>query len=271
MASSRRLYGPRQEAGRPQNGLAKVRVRGAGPLLAAGLAVLAGLAVVGCGSVTAGASGSGSAASASRTGSGRPSRSGSGGAGQDISGTKLLTGPALCAHPGRARRVMVTRTGGVRILEGGQPAQPAGSLPPASGSRPVMIRTITQPGVVQGLARALCALPRMPRGPLPCPALFPGSYQLYFTADGLRLPVVVVEESGCREVTGLGPVRRADKASFWRLLGHIVGADRLPPGSIQPGGPAGPGSGLLTGCEPVAGQQARACPYQSGLPHKPWS
>jgi hypothetical protein len=232
------------------------------------VAVVAGLAVVGCGSVTAGASGSGSAASASRAGSGSHSRSGSGGAGQDVSGTKLLTGAGLCAHPDRARRLLVTRTG-IRLLEGSQRAQPAGTLPPASGSRPVMIRVITKPGVVQGLARALCALPKMPRGPLPCPALFPGGYQLYFTADGLRLPVVVVQESGCREVTGLGAVRRADRPSFWRLLGRIVGPDRLPPGSIQPGGPILPG-GLLTGCEPVAGQQARACPYQSGLPHKPW-
>ena len=238
--------------------------------------MLAGLAVAGCGSITAGTTGSGSAASASRSGSGGASTGGAGTAGQDATGPKLPAGSALCAHPGRARRVLIFRTGTVRILEGGRRAQPADTLPPVVGSRPVTIRTVTSPSEVHGLARALCALPKMPREPLPCPALFPGGYQFYFTADGLRLPVVVVQESGCREVTGLGPVRRADQPAFWRLLGHIVGTERLSPvpgspGSVQPGGPDLPGSGLVTGCEPTPGQPLRACPFQPNTAHKPWA
>jgi hypothetical protein len=164
----------------------------------------------------------------------------------------------------------------VRILEGGQRAQPAGTLPPVTGLRPVTIITVTRPDEVRGLARALCALPAMPRVPLFCPMEFPGSYQFYFTAGGLRLPVVVVQESGCRAVTGLGPVRRADQPAFWRLLAHIVGTSRLTPGqpgtpgSIQPGGPEMPVSGLQAGCDPTVRRSVRACPFQPGLPSKPW-
>ncbi len=239
-------------------------------------AVLAGLAVAGCGSVTAGTSGSGSAAGAPRSGSGGAGTGGAGTAGQDATGSKLVAGSALCAHPAEPRRVLIVRTGIVRVLEGGKRAQPAGSLPPAIGSRPGTFKTVTNPGEVHGLARALCALPKMPRGPLPCPAQFPGSYQFYFTADGLRLPVVVVQESGCRAVTGLGPVRRADQPAFWRLLTHIVSTEPLTPspgspGSVQPGGPDLPGSGLVTGCEPTPGQPLRACPFRPNMPHKPWA
>jgi hypothetical protein len=239
-------------------------------------AVLAGLAVAGCGSVTAGTTGSGAAAGAPRSGAGGASTGGAGTAGQDATGSKVVAGVALCAHPGQARRVLIVRTGIVRILEGGKRAQPAGALPPGIGSRPGTFRTITNPGEVHSLARALCALPKMPRGPLPCPAQFPGSYQFYFTAAGLRLPVVVVQESGCRAVTGLGPVRRAGQPAFWRLLTRIVSTDPLmpspgSPGSVQPGGPDLPGSGLVTGCEPTPGQPLRACPFQPNTAHKPWA
>lgn len=235
---------------------------------------LTGLAVAGCGSVTAGTAGSGTAGAGTNGSGATASRNGSG-AGQDTSGRRLPAGSALCARPGQASRVVIARTSGLHIMEGPTGAQPNGTLPPVGGSRPVLIRTITNPGQVTSLARALCALPRMPSRPLPCPMQLPGSYQFYFTARGLRLAVVVVEESGCRQVTGLGPVRRADQPSFWRLLGRIMGGNPLmplpgSPGSVQPGGPNQPGSGLLTGCEPVAGQPPRACPYHSGLPHKPW-
>ncbi len=186
-------------------------------------AVLAGLAVAGCGSVTAGTTGSGSAASAPRSGSGGASTGGAGTAGQDATGSKA--GRRLGAvRPSRPRPAGSSSSGPAscaywRAASGRSPRAP---FRPRIGSRPGTFRTVTNPGEVHGLARALCALPKMPRGPLPCPAQFPGSYQFYFTADGLRLPVVVVQESGCRAVTGLGPVRRADQPAFWRLLTRIV-------------------------------------------------
>jgi hypothetical protein len=77
---------------------------------------------------------------------------------------------------------------------------------------------------VHSLAEALCALPRMRKGVFRCPALFEGSYRLRFTADGRRLPVVTIQESGCETVTGLGPVRSVSKSpAFWTALAKAVG------------------------------------------------
>lgn len=230
------------------------RSRQAGVLAAA----LTALAVAGCGSVSAATTGSASAAApAAATASGARARATS---------PSQTARPALCARPGASRRVIIERTGFVHLVGGGKRARLAGSIPPQAGARPVMIAAVTSSAQVHALARALCALPRLPRGPLNCPALFPGSYQFFFTASGRRLPAVVVQETGCRTVTGLGPVRWAEQPGFWRLLDRIVSSNPGSPAprspfSVQPGGPELPGSGLRTACLPRPGQPPRACPF----------
>jgi hypothetical protein len=84
----------------------------------------------------------------------------------------------------------------------------------------------------RAVARAVCALPGMPRGVVNCPALLLGtSYELTFSARGLELPAVTIQASGCETVTGAGPVRLAtDAAGFWQVLGWAMGlfAPRVP-------------------------------------------
>jgi hypothetical protein len=82
---------------------------------------------------------------------------------------------------------------------------------------------IVEPGLVRGLATALCGLPKMPPGPVSCPAQFPGSVRFGFAAGGRPFPFVTVQMSGCRIVTGLGPARTARSAAFWRTLGRDLG------------------------------------------------
>lgn len=83
--------------------------------------------------------------------------------------------------------------------------------------------TVRKPHLVRGLATALCALPKMPRGPVSCPAQFGGSLQLAFAAGGRPLRPVIVQMSGCRMVSGLGPARAVPSAAFWRTLGNDLG------------------------------------------------
>jgi hypothetical protein len=113
---------------------------------------------------------------------------------------------------------------------------------------------------VHALAQAICGLPKFPTEPINCPALYAGSYQLTFTSDGRKLPPVVIQESGCRTVTGAGPVRWADgESAFWKLLTKLAGPPVLPPGHL-PRGPVIPGQYCS---HPVTGKVARACPGQA--------
>ena len=78
---------------------------------------------------------------------------------------------------------------------------------------------VSRPRQVQAVARAVCALPRMPRGPLACPADWGASYRLDFAAPGRRFAVVTVQASGCRRVSGAGPARWAVQSpGFWPAL-----------------------------------------------------
>jgi hypothetical protein len=116
--------------------------------------------------------------------------------------------------------------------------------------------TVTGPARAQAVARALCALPPMPRGMVHCPALLVGTtYLLRFTAGGRRLPPVTIEATGCEVVTGVGPARwAATSPGFWRVL--ATAAHLRPPGWSVFGG----NSHWGPICDPIRGEQANACP-----------
>lgn len=67
--------------------------------------------------------------------------------------------------------------------------------------------TITDAPRVQALATALCALPPMPRG-LRCPAALPGALRVQFAARGRSYQPILIRDSGCASVTGVGPARQ---------------------------------------------------------------
>jgi hypothetical protein len=87
--------------------------------------------------------------------------------------------------------------------------------------------TIVEPGLVRGLAAALCGLPDMPPTPVTCPAQFDGSLRFGFAADRRPFPPVTVQASGCAVVTGLGPARTARSAAFWRTLSEDLALSSL--------------------------------------------
>lgn len=85
--------------------------------------------------------------------------------------------------------------------------------------------TVTGAQRAQAVARALCALPPFPHGPLPmsCPNDWGVSYLLSFASGASRFRVVTVDPTGCEQVDGLGPTRWALSAAFWRLLETAAG------------------------------------------------
>ena len=82
--------------------------------------------------------------------------------------------------------------------------------------------TFRDPARVQAVAAALCALPAAGPVPAGCPADFGGSYRFVFTAGQQAYPPVVIKATGCRTVSGLGPVRTTS-AAFWALLARKLG------------------------------------------------
>jgi hypothetical protein len=84
--------------------------------------------------------------------------------------------------------------------------------------------TTDRPQQAQAVARAICALPRMPRGTMACPADWGVSYRLEFAAAGRRFGVVTVDGSGCQPVSGAGPVRWLVRSpGFWTVLERATG------------------------------------------------
>ena len=78
----------------------------------------------------------------------------------------------------------------------------------------------------QTVARALCALPVFPSGPIAmsCPADLGISYVLSFTASDSKLAPVTVVATGCQQVSGLGPARWiARPPAFWSVLAIAAG------------------------------------------------
>ncbi len=183
--------------------------------------------LVACGSIRASDSGAASAAS--------PSPSAAAGAGAPSSQA------ALCRDAGTVTSMEIMRNHGVRIPQELQNAMPDQV-------------TVSNSARARAVARALCALPKMPRGPFHCPALLIGTtYHLIFTASGRQLPTVTIEATGCQTVTGVGPVRWASTSpGFWRVLDLAAGKPARGP-SIFSGGP---------NCQPPSTQtsQRGGCP-----------
>ena len=138
-----------------------------------------------------------------------------------VPGGRASAGVALCRDLPNLTKVTVSRTMSLHVLE------PAMVLPRGI--------TVREPRLVRGLAAALCGLPKMPGGPVSCPAQFGGSLRLAFAAGGRPFRPVIVQMSGCRMVSGLGPARTVPSAAFWRTLGKDLGL-KFPQGVGQPGG-----------------------------------
>jgi hypothetical protein len=125
-------------------------------------------------------------------------------------------GASLCANDQGVDRVVVSR---------------------ASSPHEITLHGATQ---VRALATALCTLPPMASGQS-CPAAPGGSVRLVFAAGEQGFPPVSVQESGCRSVTGAGPVRSCSASSpFGRQLSEAVGGvGRLVPGTHPSSVPTG--------------------------------
>lgn len=106
----------------------------------------------------------------------------------------------LCARPAGAGRVLISRSR------------------PGTRTRSV---TITRARWTRSLARAVCALPRLPAG-AQCPDIAAGSHRLTFMAGHRKLAVVTIQNAGCRLVTGLKAVRQADRAHFWKMIRKLM-------------------------------------------------
>jgi hypothetical protein len=138
------------------------------------------------------------------------------------SATSAGTGPPAAATPAAAPLCAATAKVDQVVMRL-TAAQPEEILP--------RLKTITAPRAA-ALAAALCALPRMPGG-LRCPAALGGALRLEFTAGGRSYRPVLIRDSGCASVTGVGPVRQwAWSSRPGRLLSQAVGGyGRLVPGT----------------------------------------
>jgi hypothetical protein len=126
-----------------------------------------------------------------------------------VPGGKASAGVALCMDLSKLTRVRVARTMALRVVE-----------PDQALTRRI---TITDPRTVRGLATLLCGLPKMPPGPVNCPAQFTGSLRLVFAAGQRPFPIITIQMTGCRVVMGLGPARMTHSSRFWDTLGWDLG------------------------------------------------
>jgi len=154
--------------------LAIAGVPAAGTMLAAGAA----LGLVACGSVAA-------------TGAGH----------------RAAAGPAT-ARAATASAAAARASAGVPLCSAGRRLVQLEVRLTASQPREVLPRALTTTDAprVRALASALCHLPPLPRG-LHCPAEPRGALLLVFAEPG-RFTTVRIQETGCANVTGLGPARQ---------------------------------------------------------------
>jgi hypothetical protein len=134
---------------------------------------------------------------------------------------RAVAGVALCRDIPQLTSVMIIHAMAFRA------SQPGSALPRGVA--------ILNPGQVRDLATALCELPKMPPGPVTCPAEFGSSVRFEFAAGGRPFPPVTVHTSGCRVVTGLGPARTARSAASWGTLSENLGPS-APPATSRSGG-----------------------------------
>ena len=134
------------------------RRHGTGRALLGALVLGPVLLLAACGSIRASDSGGASGASP-------------GAASSPSAGTPAAQA-VLCQEAGSVTSMEIARSAGARI-----PQEMQNAIPDRL--------TVAQPASARQVARALCALPKMPPGPVHCPALFIGTtYHLIFTANG---------------------------------------------------------------------------------------
>jgi hypothetical protein len=145
---------------------------------------------------------------AAMTGCGKAASGGTSPAAQGASGH------GLCARLTSIRVVRVARIPSMTQLE---PSNPLPSKLPEL--------TIADLVKARALARAICALPPMPRRTFHCPLDFTGGYRIAFAgAGGRALAGVSVQTGGCEQLTGAGRIRwAAHSPAFWSAFEHATG------------------------------------------------
>jgi hypothetical protein len=144
----------------------------------------------------------------------------------------MMRHPVLCTEIPRLTRLVFIRTGWPLTPKYVHEALPSGF-------------TVRDAATVRRIATTLCTLPPVKAGWMSCPNLggsrYWGNYRLYFAAPGRPIPTVGIELSGCRLVTGLGPVRSwATSRGLEQELSHGFGGLRpgppfaCPPGAMCP-------------------------------------
>jgi hypothetical protein len=127
----------------------------------------------------------------------------------------VMSGVVLCGEIPRLTRMVFTRaTAWPPNAKQARRALPGGT-------------TIRDAATVRRIATLLCTLPAVKAGLMSCPIATGGSYRLYFAAPGRPIPTVGIQLSGCRTVTGLGPVRTwATSKQLEQGLSHGFGTVR---------------------------------------------
>jgi hypothetical protein len=178
------------------------RARSAGRRRWLGAAVAAAaVSLSACGSVTVTATGT-----AAHTGSASQVPSAIGAASQVRSAGR----GTLCAAAGAVDRLTVSRVNSI----------------PGNHQQFSFPATVAVAGAAQAraVARALCALPARPRGPIFCPIDLGVTYRLGFAVSGPSLPPVTIGAGGCEEASGAGMARWIGSTpAFWTVLGKAMG------------------------------------------------
>jgi len=170
---------------------------GAASLAAAALAVIAAVVLAGCGQAGAGGAAHGSAGSDGPS----PHRG------------AVPAAALLCTDPAAVTKVRVVRAPSLSQL---------GQTRPLRNQIPGV--TVRDPVAARRLAIAICALPPLPHAMFHCPVDVGGGYVLEFMSGRQQFHPVMVQASGCEDVTGAGGVRwLARTPGFWTMLARQTG------------------------------------------------